>query len=243
MKNEHLWRPTKFVRGRSGLKASSDPKHVGRGSRFVADLLAAAYSSTIAAYAQGALLDLGCGQVPLYGEYRQLVESVTCVDRTAGEPNPFLDHDLDLNLGVPLESESFDTVLTTDVLEHIARPERLLGDVARVLRPGGHLLCGVPFLYWLHEQPHDYHRYTEFRLLQLFEDCGLTPVKIAPYGGAPEVLLDIIAKHLARSRLLSATWYRTAVIAHHAPLVAAISKKGADRFPLGYIAVAAKPRS
>ena len=45
---------------------------------------------------------------------------------------------------LPFAAAAFDSVLMDNVLEHIAEPERLLGEVHRVLRPEGRLLVGVP---------------------------------------------------------------------------------------------------
>ena len=45
---------------------------------------------------------------------------------------------------LPFDARSFDSVLMDNVLEHIADPGPLLGEVRRVLRPGGRLLVGVP---------------------------------------------------------------------------------------------------
>lgn len=42
------------------------------------------------------------------------------------------------------EDESFDLVVTQDVLEHILRPERALAEIARTLKPGGAHLFTVP---------------------------------------------------------------------------------------------------
>lgn len=41
--------------------------------------------------------------------------------------------------------ESFDVVVTEDVLEHVRHPDRALAEIRRVLRPGGHHVFTVPF--------------------------------------------------------------------------------------------------
>ena len=61
--------------------------------------------------------------------------------------------------------------------------------LARVLRPGGKLLLCVPFFYWIHEEPHDYYRYTEFALARFCELSELKIICLEAYGGLPEVLL------------------------------------------------------
>ena len=40
---------------------------------------------------------------------------------------------------------SFDLVVSNDVLEHVAEPAAALGELYRVLRPGGELIFSVPF--------------------------------------------------------------------------------------------------
>ena len=68
---------------------------------------------------------------------------------------------------------------------------------ARLLKPDGKLILGVPFLYWLHEEPHDYYRYTEFALDRFCQLSGLRLVELTPYGGLPEVFIDMSSKCLA----------------------------------------------
>jgi SAM-dependent methyltransferase len=249
MKQPEEWRPSKFVTVSGRTRASRDPDHVAPASRLITDRLAVAYEAALHRHARGALLDLGCGQVPLFGVYRTLVSEVTCVDWASGATLKHVDQVVDLNGPLPFPDGRFDTVLATDVLEHVRRPLPLLGEIARVLRPAGTLIAGVPFLYWIHEEPHDYYRYTEFALRHLCEEGGLAVSSVEPYGGAPEVVLDTLAKMLSHGRLgnlalgrgitaatvfLGGLWAGTA-------LGRRLSHATARTFPLGYCLVAAKP--
>ncbi len=54
---------------------------------------------------------------------------------------------------LPLADESFDVALFTETLEHIyAPPSRVLGDIRRVLKPGGRLILSVPNIAVLHKR-------------------------------------------------------------------------------------------
>lgn len=79
---------------------------------------------------------------------------------------------------IPLPDASFDTVILTQVLEHVRRPAVVLSEIARVLRPGGRLFATVPFVWELHEEPHDYWRFTRYALAALLEDAGLDAIAI-----------------------------------------------------------------
>lgn len=73
---------------------------------------------------------------------------------------------------LPCADRSFDLVLLTDVLEHLRDPLCALAEVRRVLRPGGRLLVGVPFLYPVHDAPHDYSRWTDAGLREMAARLG-----------------------------------------------------------------------
>ncbi len=105
------------------------------------------------------------GLFPLYGVYKDLVRDTVCVDWDQSlHPSPHLDYTCNLNGVLPLKDEEFDTILLTDVLEHIQDPFCLWKEMTRVLKHGGKVIVGVPFLYPIHEAPHDYFRYTEHAL-------------------------------------------------------------------------------
>jgi SAM-dependent methyltransferase len=73
---------------------------------------------------------------------------------------------------IPFEDASFDHILCTEVLEHVEDPASLIAEMSRVLRPGGTIVVTVPFSARVHHAPHDYHRYTSFRLRSLFAPVG-----------------------------------------------------------------------
>jgi len=91
-------------------------------------------------------LDCGCGFVPYYRIYKDLVEDNVYIDwENTLHKNNFLDEVVNLNEGTPYPSNSFDTILLTDVLEHISEPRKLMGEISRVLKPEGKLILGVVF--------------------------------------------------------------------------------------------------
>lgn len=242
MKARERWRPTKFVLEDGHLAPSRDPRALFPGSRLAASVLAPAYERMIREHATGALVDLGCGEVPLYAVYRDLVTEVVCVDRPgAAVRGAHVDVEADLEEDLPFPAAAFDTVVLTDVLEHVARPEHLVREIARILRPGGKLLCAVPFLYWLHEEPHDYFRYTEHALRRLCARAGLDVVELTPTGGAPEVLLDILGKHAAVAAPLQRVHQLVGTALLRSALGRRWSRRTERRFPFGYCLVARRP--
>lgn len=239
MKNENLWKPSKFVPTPRGWQPSPDPNQVGIGSRFITVIQIKEYEKLIRNYAQGNLLDLGCGSVPLYGIYKELISSITCVDWEETSHNgKYLDYEMDLNKKLSLKTGQFDTVILTDVLEHIFNPLGLLKEVRRVLKKDGKLILAVPFFYWLHEIPHDYHRYTKYALEKYCQEAGLEIVETYPYGGLAETILDITAKMFRFSRLVSRAhlWLAKRILSTFR--TGKIS--AAELFPLGYVLVAKK---
>src|SRR5262249_38411295 len=62
---------------------------------------------------------------------------------------------------------TFETVLCTEVLEHLPEPQKAVDEMFRVLRPGGELLLTTRFLFPIHDAPDDYFRYTKYGLRHL----------------------------------------------------------------------------
>ena len=217
MRNRDQWKPTKF----DMVNGQLVPLGVGATSRYVASLQAAAYQRMIETYAHGRIADLGCGTVPLYVLYRTIDDDPLCVD-VGG--NAHLDQHVDVrcDLNEYLSVTPVDTIIATDVIEHLHTPMSFFRTCSDALDPGGHLLCASPFLYCLHNEPHDYHRYTVHALRHYCREVGLEVVECEPYGDAYDVLMDMSQK-----------------TTHVPPLRYSLERVA--KFPLGYTLVARKP--
>ena len=245
MKNEAAWRPSKFVVKNGRLRGSRTTGALSAASRLNADIVASLYDRHVPTFARGRLLDLGCGNVPLFGLYKRFVADVVCVDwGNSLHKNEFLDFECDLTQDLPFPAAAFDTIILSDVLEHIPEPMDLWKEMARVLTKDGHLIMNVPFFYCLHEQPHDYFRYTEFALRRFAQAVGLIPVELIVTGGVPEILTDIVAKTIVSVPLVGAAsaaflqWITYGAI--NTRLGRSVSARTARNFPFGYFLVARK---
>jgi SAM-dependent methyltransferase len=83
---------------------------------------------------------------------------------------------------LPFADASVDTVLSTEVLEHVPDPRRCMREMARILKPGGRLLVTVPFVHPLHELPLDFYRFTPSALAEFACAAGLEVERIEPRG-------------------------------------------------------------
>ena len=82
-------------------------------------------------------------------------------------------------------------------------PEAVLGEVARVLKPGGFLFLTVPFIWPIHTVPHDEFRYTPFALRRLLERSGFPNPVIEATGGRHAVLALTLGLWVRRRPLTS----------------------------------------
>lgn len=83
---------------------------------------------------------------------------------------------------LPMADASVDAVLALEVLEHMPRPERMLGEVARVLRVDGLAILTVPFMFGVHDF-RDYFRFTPLGFSSLLEQHGLELADMRQRGG------------------------------------------------------------
>jgi SAM-dependent methyltransferase len=127
----------------------------------------------------GRLLDAGAGNQPYREWYAPMVKQVVAVDAAPIDglsALAFADR-------LPFADATFDTVLSTQVWEHVEDPGRAAREAFRVLRPGGHLVVTVPFFYPTHEAPYDYGRFTRYGLDAVLRSAGFEVVRLDAEGG------------------------------------------------------------
>jgi len=126
----------------------------------------------------GVVLDVGCGRKP----YSSLIQcnSYVGVERNASlEPDVVADA-----VSLPFKAGAFDSVLCTEVIEHIPEPEEAVREIQRVLKPGGVLLLSAPMSWNLHYEPYDFYRFTKYGLAYLLEKHRFSIESIDRVGGA-----------------------------------------------------------
>lgn len=151
---------------------------------------------------QGTLLDVGCGQMP----YKPLllsrdsnVEKYIGLDLEGGRHSQRKQPDLLWDgKTIPLDNESIDCAIATEVLEHCPDPEIVMKEIWRVLKPGGILFFTVPFLWNLHETPHDEYRYTPFALKRHLIQSSFTEIEIKAMGGWDAALAQMLGLWVRR---------------------------------------------
>ena len=138
----------------------------------------------------GNVLDVGCGDKP-YKKY------VTFKNYFGIEiqKNKNVDVLYDGKI-IPFPPEKFDTILCTDVLEHVSEPDAFIGEMVRVLRKGGALVLTTNFFWNLHYEPNDYYRFTKYGLEYLFRKNSLEVQKIVPLLGWVSLVQVLFADRL-----------------------------------------------
>lgn len=144
----------------------------------------------VAHYVRGRVLDVGAGTSDRYSGSFAFDEYV----RMEVMDGPGIDV-VGTAYEIPLPASSFDTVVSTQVFEHLASPEVAAKECARVLKPGGHILITVPQMNELHEEPHDYFRYTSFGLVHLLTTAGFEVVHLEQRGGYYATLAQLRIRH------------------------------------------------
>jgi len=116
------------------------------------------------------MLDIGCNTGPMLIPLREQGYDIVGIDISVGDVQQaerYLDtmHLPASQLSVadgtclPFRDQSFDAILLVDILEHTDKPERIVAETKRLLRPGGIAVATVPWAY------HPYVRYTWLRKL------------------------------------------------------------------------------
>ena len=149
----------------------------------------------MASHCTGSIIDLGCGTKP----YVQLFDCAEYLglDLPRQTSNTNIAADLFFDgKNLPLADESFDNAVTFQVFEHVFTPDLFLKEIHRVLKPNGHLLLTVPFVWDEHEQPYDFARYSSFGLKAVLEKAGFEIVESHKAAANISVLFQLTNDYL-----------------------------------------------
>lgn len=138
--------------------------------------------NAIQKYAKGKLLDIGCGNKPYEKWFEgKISEYIGCdvVQSSANKVNVICEANK-----IPLDNTSFNTVLSTQVIEHVEDHQGLVDEAYRLLNPNGYFILSGPFYWYFHEEPYDFFRFTKHGFKYILEKSGFEIVEIIENGGA-----------------------------------------------------------
>ncbi len=143
---------------------------------------------------KGNLLDFGCGSKPYKNIFN--VDKYVGLDyeTEVSQRNPLLVADVFYDgKTIPFAENTFDSVFSSEVLEHVFNPDEILPEIHRVMKPGAHLLLTCPFFWPEHEQPYDFARYSSFAMKHLMEKHGFEVVQFEKTGSYIESIFQGMA--------------------------------------------------
>jgi SAM-dependent methyltransferase len=145
---------------------------------------------------KGKLMDFGCGSKPYQNLFT--VDSYTGVDvEQSGHNHRHSKIDVFYNgTSLPFENETFDSVFSSEVLEHVFEPDDILQEINRVMKPEAKLLLTAPFCWNEHEIPFDYARYTSVGIKHLLEKNGFEVIEFQKTGSFVKVLFQLFILYL-----------------------------------------------
>jgi SAM-dependent methyltransferase len=114
----------------------------------------------------GKVLDVGCGSAP----YRIWCSSTAEYIGLDVVDGPEVDVCVKEGEMWELDQSYFDSVMSTQVLEHVKDLQFTVDEIDRVLKPGGTVVLAFPFLYNEHGAPWDYRRFTKHYASSLFQN-------------------------------------------------------------------------
>lgn len=163
---------------------------------------------------EGRVLDVGCGSGQTMAWFRQLEPGWDAVGVDVAPEGLAAAQQLGESvlaasaLDLPFSNTSFDLIMTLDVLQHLPLDGgdlTALGEMHRVLRPGGHLLLrtNAQALPMTPDDPdHDFHKYEAGELRRKLQGAGFDVLRLSRINGLlglAEVPREVLA-HRAGGR-------------------------------------------
>ena len=152
----------------------------------------------------GKILDVGCGSKPY--------EKLFSVDEYIG-----LEYNSSKNIenknvdyfnkadylysggAFPFEDNFFNGVISTQVLEHVPDPRLFLIEINRVLKKDGLILISFPLMFYEHEKPYDFFRFTSFGIQKLLKETGFEIIEKKKLATSAKTLVHLSACYIAKN--------------------------------------------
>lgn len=141
----------------------------------------------------GIVVDLAAGNASYYKYINMTVIKLIRADYDKSI-NP--DVVADLNKDLPFGDFEIDNLLFFNGLYIVESPDHVLSECFRVLKNGGYLYLGSPFIFNESREPHDYYRFTSEKLEQLLSGAGFKDAKIIPMGERFSAASFLVGKFL-----------------------------------------------
>lgn len=148
------------------------------------------------------ILDLGCGISPIVGPAANVVyvdisfQALRHLSRQHPQAS-FVVADVSR---LPFKNGAVPRALCSEVLEHVEHDDRTLGEISRVLEPGGHVLISLPIhrYYYTFDDSYVGHfrRYELPELIPALQSRGFATLRVRKVAGALEKVATYI---MARS--------------------------------------------
>jgi len=154
-------------------------------------------------------LDVGCGEAKISKAYSRKslyygIDVEKRIDVHLAKQINFRIYD---GKCMPFADDTFDQLLSMEVIEHVDNLDEILLEMFRVLKPKGKIIITVPFMWPEHEMPFDYRRFTANGLVRAMEKYGFKSQQIIKLGSAPVLtifcinvrnrLRSILGKHIS----------------------------------------------
>jgi SAM-dependent methyltransferase len=139
------------------------------------------------------ILDLGCGGSPYRSLFPRATYERADVDGALG-----IDYTIPLDgssFQLAVDDASFDIILSTQVLEHVAAPDAYLREARRVLRHGGRLILSTHGMFQDHGCPFDFRRWTSDGLRLDLETSGFKVKQMLKLTTGPRATMFLLQQH------------------------------------------------
>lgn len=162
-------------------------------------------SYAVSNYASGKLLDIGCGNKP----YKEMFDDITeeYIGCDVVQSNMNMVDILCEATNIPLENNSFNTIFSTQVIEHVADHQQMIREAHRLLKHEGVFIVSGPLYWHIHEEPFDFFRFTKYGFQYILENNGFEVIEILANGGKWATFGQMVI-HTFPHFLVKRKWFR-----------------------------------